>query len=193
LSIQGQAIRAASSGSDAMRPSEISFLSRHGVQTSLLRQAAEIAAAVGISADEAMLRCDLLDEATFFKALADELGLPFLARIRVDDRARYPESILAGLVQLAPGLGAAHYAVAPAGDALTRLLIRRPKVNSGLAITTPSALRASVLDARPRTIAWHAANELPESKPAWSYRDGASYLQIGWGAAFIGCLASRRP
>jgi hypothetical protein len=100
------------------------------------------------------------------KRSPDELGLPFLTKIRVADNARYPESILAGLAPLAPAFGSAPYAVAPTAESLVRLLSSRPKVASGLVITTPSALRRGVLEARPRTIAWHAANELPESKPA---------------------------
>jgi glycosyltransferase XagB len=102
LSIQGQAIRAASAVAETPLPPEIAFLSRHGIDMDLLRQAAATAEAVGVTADLAAIKCDLLEEAALYKALADELGLPFLTKIRVADQARYPEGILAGLVPLAP-------------------------------------------------------------------------------------------
>ena len=190
MSIQGQAIRAAPQERDAASlPSEIAFLSRHGIPMGILRRAVETAVAVGVTADQAALKCDLLDEVTFYRALADELGLPFLTRIQVDEQARYPESILAGLAPLAPAFGSARYAIAPTAESLVRLLSSRPKVASGLVITTPSALRRGILDARPRAIAWHAANELPEIKPEWSARNGGSWWQIGWAAALSGSLS----
>ena len=190
MSIQGQAIRVASAAVGAVPlPPEIAFLSEHGVEMDILRQAVETAAEIGVTADVAAIKCDLLDEAAFYKTLADELGLPFLTKIRVDDQARYPESILAGLVPLAPAFGSARYAVAPTAGALVRVLSNRPKVASGLVITTPSALCQGVIEARPRAIAWHAANELPEIKPEWSARDGGSWAQVGWAAIASGALS----
>jgi glycosyltransferase XagB len=188
LSIQGQAIRAALVDAPLLPP-EIAFLSRHGIEIDILRQAAETADAVGVTADQAALACDLLDEVTFYKALAAELGLPFLTRIQVAEQASYPENILAGVAPLAAALGSARYAVAPTADALIRILNSRPTVTSGLVITTLSALRQGVLNARPRAIAWHAANELPETKPEWSARNGGSGSQICWAAALSGFVS----
>jgi hypothetical protein len=51
----------------------------------------ETAAAVGVTADVAALKCGLVDEVVFYRALADEIGLPFLTKIQVADQARYPE------------------------------------------------------------------------------------------------------
>jgi hypothetical protein len=51
-------MRAASARVEAALPPEITFLSRHGVQMNVLRQAAETAAAVGVTADVAALKCD---------------------------------------------------------------------------------------------------------------------------------------
>jgi glycosyltransferase XagB len=189
LSIQGQAIRALPEVLEATLPPEIAFLCRHGIESGILRQVVETAAAVGVTADVAALKCGLVDEVVFYRALADELGLPFLTKIQVADQARYPESILAGLAPLAPALGSARYAVAPTGGSVTRLLSSRPQVASGLVITTPSSLHRGVLEARPRTIAWHAANELPASKPEWSAKDGGSWTQIGWAAIISGALS----
>ena len=189
MTIQGQAVCVTGNAEPAPLPKEIEFLSRHGVQMNILQQAAKIAAEVGVTADEAALKNDLLDEVTFYKALADELRVPFLTEVRIDERARFPESILAGLAPLAPGSGAARYAVAPARNALVHMLAGGPKIGSDLAITTPTALREGVLRARPRAIAWHAANDLPEVNPEWSVRDGSSWLQICWATALSGVLS----
>jgi len=47
-----------------------------------------------------------------------------------------------------------------------------------------------VLGARPRTVAWLAANDLPEARPEWSYRDGVSWPQIGSAAALSGSVSA---
>ena len=190
MSIQGQAIRAAPAVVEAgPLPPEIAFLSRHGVDERILREAAEIAVASGVTADQAALKCDLLTEAIFYKALADELGCPFFEDVSVDERARFPENVLAGVAPLASATGQAGYAVAPTGAALLRLLERRYGSDGNLAITTPSALRQGVLRAKPRSIAWHAAYDLPERKPEWSFSDNFSWLQVCWAAALSASVA----
>ena len=80
MSIQGQAIRAASAIAETPLPPEIAFLSRHGIDIEILRQAAETADAVGVTTDVAVIKCDLVEEIFLYKALADELGLPFPTR-----------------------------------------------------------------------------------------------------------------
>jgi cellulose synthase/poly-beta-1,6-N-acetylglucosamine synthase-like glycosyltransferase len=196
LTIQGQAIGIPSGAAQATHlsgplPPEIAFLVRHGVSMQVLRQAAWIADSVGVTAIQALIKGDLLDETDFYRALARELRLPFLPEPRLDERVRYPEAILAGLAPLDPGAGGSpRFAIAPVGDALLRLLSGRSRLGAGLAITTPTALSRAVLATRPRAVAWHAANDLPETWPEWSYRDGVSWGQIVSAAVASGTFSA---
>jgi hypothetical protein len=90
LASQGQAIASASADGSVL-PVEIAFLQRHGVDASLLRRAADAARRSGSFADEALLKLDLLDEPFFYRALAAEIGVPFLdGEIPVAAQARFP-------------------------------------------------------------------------------------------------------
>jgi hypothetical protein len=69
LTIQGQAIAIPSGAAQATHlsaplPPEIAFLVRHGVSMQVLRQAAWIAESVGVTADQALTKGDLLNEST---------------------------------------------------------------------------------------------------------------------------------
>jgi hypothetical protein len=55
-------------------PDSIAFLVRHGINLDLLREAAEIARACDVGADEALIRSGLVDEELVYRALAAELG-----------------------------------------------------------------------------------------------------------------------
>lgn len=166
-------------------PVEIGFLARYGLSPASLRDAALIAELTGVSADEALLKHGLIEEPVFYRALAAELGLPFLTAPRLSPGARYPESILTGLAPLAHGGG---FVMAPQGERLVRLLkdFRPPRP---LAITTPTSLRRSVLQAQSRAIARRAALELPHAAPGLSSYGGASIPQIAT-AFFVTLIAS---
>lgn len=180
MTIQGQAILAAPADAPTPPlPAEIAFLALHGIAPGLLRQATSLAEATGVSVDEAILKHGLVDEDSFYRALARETALPFLAgEVAVDVRARFPASILAGIAPLAHNHAGARFALAPRGDSLVRLVDRRVPFEPGLAIVTPSALRRGVFQARAASIAARAAHELPQVRPHLSYRDGASASQI---------------
>lgn len=199
MTIQGQAVRALPEAASAdPLPAEIAFLGSHGVAPTLLRQAASLAAASGVAADDALLKHGLLDEDSFYRALAREASLPFLAGgIAVDRGTRFPASVLAGIVPLRGRDGPARFALAPRGEGLARRLARRGHLERGLAITTPSALRHSVFQACAASIASRAAHELPQARPHHSFRDQISFGQfmtllaaVGVGA-FLLTLAPR--
>jgi hypothetical protein len=91
LTIQGQAIGVPSGAAQATHlPGEIAFLVRHGVPMQVLRQAARIAVATGVTAEQAAIKSDLLDEVTYYRALARELNLPFLPEATLDERCAIP-------------------------------------------------------------------------------------------------------
>lgn len=157
-------------------PIEIGFLAQHGYSPQLLYEAAIIAELSGVAADEALIKHGLIGETEFYRALASELSLPFLASPPLLPGARYPECLLTGLAPLADGRG---FVIAPRGQSLAQLLSRRRR-NPALAITAPSLLRKSVFKSQSRLIADRAAYELPHAAPTLSSIRGASVLQIAF-------------
>lgn len=154
-------------------PVEIGFLAHHGHSPEALRQAAILARCAGVPADEFLLRHCLVKEDEFYRALAIELRLPFLAAPHVSPSARYPDSILAGLAPLNGISGG--FVIAPRGVPLARLLQTPPRSRS-LAITSPSRLRDAIFGAQGRRIAHRAASDLAEQTP--DLATGVSYAQI---------------
>jgi glycosyltransferase XagB len=178
---EGQADRNSASRPDV--PTEIAFLSRHGVAPAVLAEATALAFRQGVPADEAMLKNGLLDEDAFYRALAAELGLPYVAAgFRAAPEARFPHAVLCGLGPLDASAGDVRFALAPTGPRVGWLLDRAGRFGPGLGVTSPSALRDAVIRAQGGAIARLAAHGLAAADPAASYRDGMS---VGQGAALV--------
>jgi cellulose synthase/poly-beta-1,6-N-acetylglucosamine synthase-like glycosyltransferase len=159
-------------------PIEIAFLARHGIPIEILRRAADLAAASGASADETLIRNDLLDGTSFYRTLAAELNLSFIANPKLDRAARFPHNALYGVAPLASSDGPApRLVLAPTVPALLWLLNASRPLSEGLAVTTPAALGAALMRARAGTVIGMAANDLAEAEPKRSYRDGATLGQ----------------
>ena len=105
-------------------PLEIGFLAAHGVRLDRLRYAAMVAILAGVSPGEAALALGLVAEEAFYRALAAELGLPFVRHPRVSALARFPHSLTAGLAP-APGRG---FVTAPPAREIARLLAVRRRL-----------------------------------------------------------------
>ena len=175
---QGLADKAAQS---TALPIEIGFLSSHGHAPEALWRASIFAQAAGVAADEFLVREGLVCEDDFYRALAAELGLPFVAIPHLSSDVRYPDSVLAGLAPLA---GAnTKFVVAPRGPSLAHLLrthsLRRP-----LAVTTPTRLRQAVFRAKSLLIARRAAYDLANKAPHLATE--ISYGQIA--LLFVGLM-----
>jgi glycosyltransferase XagB len=122
---------------------------------------------------DALLAHGLIDEDTFYRALARATQLPFLARPIAGDGAEFPASIAAGLIPLDVTHAPLRFAHAPRELQVAKLL-SDPSIQESLAITTPTALRDAVIAANARSIAAKAADELPDCAPTLSFRDAAS-------------------
>ncbi|MDF2813125.1 MAG: glycosyl transferase [Microvirga sp.] len=157
-------------------PPELGFLLGRGFTFNELRQVAIGAAHAGVPADRFILAADIIDETAYYRALALELALPFTDRGRVSQRARFPESILAGLAPLATSAGG--FLLAPQGAMLVRLLQHRHLQGGGAVVTTPSALRRAVLEAKAGAISHQASHALPEWRVDLSSRDGWLWRQL---------------
>ncbi|WP_245410997.1 glycosyltransferase family 2 protein [Microvirga flavescens] len=139
-------------------PTEIGFLAAHGVPSGLLQDAATIAAITGVSADRVLIAHGLVTEEAFYRALAHELGVPFISHPKVSPKASYPHSILSGIVPLAQVAPA--YALTPRGSQIAQLLHMRPSRGRPIALTTSSALMRAVFAIQRKGIAHQAAHGL---------------------------------
>lgn len=191
MPIQGQAVRVASDD-DPSWPVEIAFLERHGVSPDVLDRVAAIARTTAASPDQVMIRGDWLAEDVFYRALASELGLPFLdRRLSLGPGTRFPQSARDGVAPLAPAPGRPRLVLAPFREALAWLLAPpRPRLPPGLAITTPSRLSEAVLRRRAGEVIRHAANGLAEASPRRSCLSGCTLQQTVLAAACIGVLGA---
>jgi cellulose synthase/poly-beta-1,6-N-acetylglucosamine synthase-like glycosyltransferase len=157
-------------------PVDTGFLTRYGLSSEALRDAATLAALQGVPADEFLIKGSHIEEATFYRALAAELALPFVSAPWLSEEARYPDSILAGIAPTFEPEGG--FIIAPRGAALARLL-RQPRPPTGIVgITTPTLLTLAIFRRYARRIASRCAHDLPDHAPDLSIRDGASPRQI---------------
>jgi len=172
-------------------PVEIAFLARHGVCPGLLKEVARIARASGTFADQELLRGDWLPEDVFYRALAAELGLPFLDQTLVlSPGTRYPHNCLYGVAPLRASPGEPHLAIAPSCETLHWVLTKPRPLAPGLAVTTPSRLNEAVLRARAGEVVLRAAKGLAEAEPHRSCLNGCTLAQRAAAALAIGSLGA---
>ena len=151
-------------------PPDLAFLLGHGVDPAVLARAADRARAWGIDGSSALLATGDLSEEAYYRALAAELGTPFLAdSIPLGPGARYPDSLVAGVAPLERGAPAA-FVLAPRGFGIAELLRGRSPTGRMPALTTPGALRAAIFAANPKGIAAHAADALQVHRPDWALK-----------------------
>ena len=153
-----------SSAGPAGLPPEIAFLRAEGVEIRPLIRAAADAAKAGTDAATALLNAGLIDEATYYRALARALGAPYLAGpIQFGPGLHFPESLVTGLAPLASG-SVAPWVVAPRGRIIASLL-GSPRRIGPVAITSPTHLREAVFAAIPEQVADHAAHDFARRMP----------------------------
>lgn len=182
MSFQGQP-----TGGTTGLPPEIAFLLPGGVDVRLLAQAAEAARRAGTDAATALLHAGLMDEASYYRALARTLSLPFLdGPIPFGAGLRHPDCLVAGRAPLAPGACAASV-FAPRGAAIADLLAGRIPLR-GLALTAPGHLRAAVFAAMPGVIAAEALGRRPHPAPP-----GPVLLVLALSLAALACLHLAAP
>ncbi len=163
-------------GQSTALPLEIGFLAHYGHAPDILRDAATLAELAGVTADHFLLRNGILGENEFYRALAAELGLPFVSAPRLAPGVQYPAAILSGLAPLASPEGG--FVMAPQGPTLVQVLKNGRASGRPLCITTPARLAKAVFESQERRIASHAAHELPDHEPDLSIHGGPSLEQI---------------
>jgi len=174
-------------------PPELAFLARHGVAAPGLARAATQAARHRSDPIREAIALGLINEDGFYRALASELGLPFLAeRPVLRAGGSYGAMLRAGRAPTA-GSPRSVVVIAPEGPALRRMLESGPCGQAGVAVTTPRLFEEGLRSANSLAIAQHAAGLDEAGLARDSARTGASRGQviatgIGLAAATLGSV-----
>jgi hypothetical protein len=158
-------------------PADIAFLEGRGVAGHVLRRAARRARETGEPAATALLANGWCAPETFYSALADRIGVPYLGRVAVAAGTRPASALAVGMAPLEPCFGLPRFVAAPRGAAIGALLAQDRSAAGTLALTTPDALREAVFARCGAEIAREAADGLARTAPHASYRGGASRAQ----------------
>lgn len=169
-------------------PVEIAFLSRHGVAPSDLAAAARRAARLGTEPVGEVFAHGLIDEEIFYRALAAELGLPFLAApIALRPGGAHEAILRGGIAPVAAGAGERfRFVLAPMGPALRRMLEAGPRDRDDIAVMTPRRFAEALRHANGADLAGRVANLDKPGLARDSARTGSSRGQriaAGIGAA----------
>jgi hypothetical protein len=136
----------------------------------------------GVAPDEWIIKEGLVSEEAFYRALADDLDLPFLANPRLGMLTAFPRCIETAV---APLDAENAYVVAPQGLQLSRLLELGASRPDGLSVTSPSILREAVLEHCAMSVAEGAAEELQRRRPDYAFprREFARTIAVAGGLA----------
>lgn len=163
-------------------PPAIGFLVDFDVDPGVLRDATERAKQDQCRPEAALLASGKIGADFYYRALASNLGLHFVAgEIELGPGARFPQSLSVGFAPLAVaddyGEG---WLFAPAGNRLDQLLeLKKRKIlpRNRFAITTPENLRRLLFQQKGDEIAEAAAGILPAWRGDLSARSQATLLQ----------------
>lgn len=136
-------------------PIDIAFLAHHGVATGDLQAAASRARRLGVEPACEVIASGVVDEATFYRALALELGLPFHdGRLALAPGGEHASTLRAGIASIVAVPGSVlRFALAPTGASLRRLLETGPRRRDDIAVTTPRHFAASLREANAANLA----------------------------------------
>jgi glycosyltransferase XagB len=190
-------------GTGPYSPRDSDYLYRAGFSFEEIVSASALAEQHGVTASDIFLASGAADEATLYRALAEELGAPFtLSPPRINSKSQFDLAFKYGIASLEPGTNA-RFIAAPSGKVLKQfLLARRLPVSSGFIVTTPSAFHHGLLAVSLPIVMEAATIGLSRDNPKASVRSGFSRYErimllflllalIGWGwFAPIGLMTS---
>ena len=159
---------------------EIAFLAAFGIDPGILLKICQQAEAEGVTADAVLLGEGLVDESSFYRALARHCGVPYHdGPVQLVSSAQFPQAIHAGALEIVP-LSGPRWLLAPRGKTITRLIAaaRRNKTAvPDFAITTPARISHLVQLEFEAARLERASFELYRADPALSAYIPETYLK----------------
>lgn len=172
-------------------PVELAFLARHGLPPSFLAGVAETSRRNRTEPVREAIARGLIDETRFYRALAAEMGLAFLAQPPPLRPGGGHEAILRQGVAPTDDDPCFRFILAPEGPALRRMIEAGPRSRDDIAVTTPRRFSDALRHSNASALAEHAAGLDLAGLTRDSARTGASRGQMiatgcGVAAAAIG-------
>jgi cellulose synthase/poly-beta-1,6-N-acetylglucosamine synthase-like glycosyltransferase len=157
-------------------PSDIAFLTRHGIPFRVLELAARLAAWRGTAARDELFAVGF-ERSLYWKSLANDLGLPFAsdlrgARLAPGNRPTVEAVRLARAALVEHG-GRHGLVLAPGGAEIERLRRRlraAPALAPRITIAPPEAIRHFLATCRRGALAYYAVHRLTRTMPRLSSR-----------------------
>ena len=159
-------------------PVELGFLTRHGLPPSVLAGVAETSRRNRTEPAREAITRGLIDETRFYRALAAEMGLAFLAQPPPLRPGGGHEAILRQGIALSDDDPRFRFILAPEGPALRRMIEAGPRHRDDIAVTTPRRFADAVRHSNAGALAEHAAGLDPAGLTRDSARTGASRSQM---------------
>lgn len=155
-----------------------------------LRAVAARADRIGAEPARQAIASGLVDEISFYRALAATLGLRFVAEPPpILPGGEHASLLRAGLARLEPNSAGLRFLIAPEGAALRQMIEGAPGERADVAVTTPSAFAAALRDAGAPRLAARLAGVDRNSPSRRDARTGVTNGQIVAAIALFG-LAS---
>jgi hypothetical protein len=169
-----RASQVASSASDL--PSDIAFLTDHGIPTRTLEMAARLATWRGTAARDELFAVGF-ERSLYWKGLARDLGLPFAsdlrgARLAAGNRPTV-EAVRLARAALVEHEGRYHLLLAPAGaeiDWVRQRVHAAPGLAQRLTIAPPETIRRFLAARRRHALTYYAVHRLARTMPRLSSR-----------------------
>ncbi|MFO1149513.1 MAG: glycosyltransferase family 2 protein [Alsobacter sp.] len=163
-----------------MLPPALAFLVRHGFDSAQLAETASHALALGLPALDVLLAEQACSEDIYYRLLAAEVGVPFIAAPEIDGDVDLSRLSACSVARLRRDDGP-DLVAAPRGDLVAHWLGATGKslARTGrFGITTPARLEAALVRALARQLATVAAQDLPDSRPDLSARGRPTGAQV---------------
>jgi hypothetical protein len=160
---------------------QIAFLAKYGVSRALLEGATSVAAATGVSAEQALFGEGLMREEEFYRLLARQLDAPyFCGELEMAPCADPAMAATREIARLAPNVRRLRYVVAPRGQMLIKLLAldAAGRLQPSFVVTSPQRLNSIFRAQMGHGIADDAAGALQRTDATLSARSGLSKGQL---------------
>ncbi len=172
-------------------PAELAFLVGAGVPVDELLRCARQAARLGVDPCRQLLASGLVDETSFYRAVARELDLPFCELVpALQPGPELGAALRHGLARVAkPDETSIRFFLSPDGPALRRLLQPGARRPHNVAIAPPTAFAAALRRAHSRTLPQRiAGGPRPDLDPRSACR-GSSHGQLAFASCCVGPTA----
>lgn len=177
-------------------PLSVAHLSQYGVPLDVIERGIAQASRLGMKVPDVLIAEGLVGEITFYRSLAQSLGLEFgFIHQNICIHADCSEALSSGIVEITRCNGEIYFAVAPRGDAINKLISAfsepRPSTATRVIVTVPSHFVARVRHATREQTLKLTTDRLQQYRPVWSAANlnSRKFVTVCFGALITTIIA----